>query len=135
MISARHPARMAAAGGRGPQLQGESAGVTANAALAVRTGSSAFAPVRSGDVGDRMIGERQADVGRPSVVADGRTSLGRLGRPEPQVLENAPHDVCILDQGDDPHRPLALRAFERIGFVDLANEPRARPPWPVPRTR
>ncbi len=49
----------------------------ANPALAARTKSSAFAPERSGDVANRVISERPADA----------------------YLENAPHDVCILDQG------------------------------------
>jgi hypothetical protein len=40
------------------------------------------------------------------------------------VLEDAPDDSRILDQRNDAHRPFALGAFQRIGLVDLANEPR-----------
>jgi len=30
------------------------------------------------------------------------------------VLEDSPHDARIVDQCDDPHRLLALGAFERV---------------------
>jgi hypothetical protein len=39
------------------------------------------------------------------------------------VLEDVPDDARILDQHDDTHRALARRAPQRIGFVDLADEP------------
>jgi hypothetical protein len=34
-----------------------------------------------------------------------------------------PDDARIVDQRDDTHRPLALRALQRIGLVHLADEP------------
>ncbi len=33
------------------------------------------------------------------------------------MLEDAPHDTRIVDQRDDPHRPLAPGTFQRIGLV------------------
>ena len=48
----------------------------------------------------------------------------RLGLPQSQVLEDAPHHRRVLDQRDDAHRVVTFRAFERIGFVDLADHPR-----------
>ena len=41
-----------------------------------------------------------------------------------QVLEDAPDDSRILDQRNHPRRPLALGAFQGIGFVDLVDESR-----------
>ena len=40
------------------------------------------------------------------------------------MLEDAPHDKRIVDQREYAHRAVALRTFEWIGFVDLANQPR-----------
>jgi DNA-directed RNA polymerase subunit beta' len=40
------------------------------------------------------------------------------------VLEDATDDLWILDQRHDPHRPFALGALQRIGLVDLADQPR-----------
>jgi len=40
------------------------------------------------------------------------------------VLQDAPHHRRIVDQRDDAHRAVTFLTFERIGFVDLADEPR-----------
>ncbi|OGA38892.1 MAG: hypothetical protein A3G24_07850 [Betaproteobacteria bacterium RIFCSPLOWO2_12_FULL_62_13] len=32
------------------------------------------------------------------------------------MLENASHDIGLLEQGDDAHRSLAAGPFERIGY-------------------
>ncbi len=54
----------------------------------------------------------------------GRTRPGGLGRPASQVIEDAPYDMRIVDQRDDPHRPFARR------------EDRAPPPsWGTPGDR
>ena len=94
--------------------------VTANHAVARRSESSAevLCP-RSGDVGNRMIGQRQARVGRPARGIEWRTSL--RGAQDSQVLEDAPDDSCILDQRNNAHRPFALRALQRIGLVHLGS--------------
>jgi hypothetical protein len=53
---------------------------------------------RSGDVGDRVIGQSQTGMPRPTRGGTGRrTSLGGERRPLPQVLEDAPDDSRILD--------------------------------------
>ena len=50
-------------------------------------------------------------------------ALRRLGPPPPPVLDDAPHDTRIVDQGDDPHRPLTLGALQGVGFIDFADQP------------
>jgi len=65
----------------------------------------------------------------------GRTRPGGLGRPASEVMENALSDRWIVDERDDAHRPLALRALQRIGFIDFANQPRPQGrvgPLPLP---
>jgi hypothetical protein len=66
--------------------------------------------------GDRVIGQWQADMPGPPRGTKRRTALGGERRPQSEVLEDAPDDSRILDQGNDPHRPLALGALQRIGF-------------------
>src|SRR3989304_5068323 len=53
-----------------------------------------------------------------------RSRTARLGHPAPQVLEDAPDNLGIVDQGHDAHGPLALWALQRIGRVDLADQSR-----------
>jgi len=60
----------------------------------------------------------------PTRGTERRTSLGGERRPQSEVIEDAPDDSRILDQSDDPHRPLAPGALQRIGLVDLADQPR-----------
>jgi hypothetical protein len=72
---------------------------------------------RSGDVGNRMIGERQASVHWLGLGTQWRTPLRHLWRPPSQVLEDPPDDSRILDQRNDAHRPLAFGVLQRIGLV------------------
>jgi len=53
-----------------------------------------------------------------------RSSLGCERCLQFEVLEDAPDDSRILDQRNHPHRPRALEAFQGIGFVELAAQPR-----------
>jgi len=53
-------------------------------------------------------------------------SLGRLRCPEPQVLENAPHDVCILDQAITRIAPPAPGSPTRCGQRPGERQPAAR---------
>jgi hypothetical protein len=76
------------------------------------------------DVGDRMVREGNDGVRRPLGRGPWWASLGRLGCPAPQVLQDAPCHAWIVDERNDPHRPLAARTLERIDLVELANEPR-----------
>ena len=78
----------------------------------------------SGDVRNRMIGQWQAGIPGPTRGTGRRTSLGGERRPQSEVIEDAPDDSRILDQSDDPHRPLALGALQRVGLIDLADQPR-----------
>jgi hypothetical protein len=71
---------------------------------------------RSGDVGNRMIGQRRAGVPGPARRIERRTSLRGLKGPQPQVLEDAPDDSRILD----------LSAMTRIGPLP-GREDRAPP--------
>jgi hypothetical protein len=40
------------------------------------------------------------------------------------VRENRSHHDGVFDQRDDTHRAFALGAFERVRFIDLADQPR-----------
>jgi len=51
-----------------------------------------------------------------------RTSLGGERGPQSEVLEDALNDARILNQGNDPHRPIEPGAFQRISLIDLALE-------------
>ena len=53
------------------------------------------------DVGERVIREGNDCVCRPLGVRHGRAALARVGPPAPQVLEDAPYDARIVDQGDE----------------------------------
>lgn len=64
---------------------------------------------------------------RPIGSLRGWAWLGGLGSPVPQALEDAPHRVLIVDQGNDAHQPLTLGAFTQNAFVELADEPRRYP--------
>ena len=86
--------------------------------------SRGFFNGRSGDFGNWVIGQRQADVRRPAREIERRTAVLHLRRPHSQVLEDAPNDSRILDQRNDPLQPLALGALQRIDLVDLADQPR-----------
>ena len=76
------------------------------------------------EAGDAVVSEGKARVRRPGLGRYWWRVLHRIERPPPQVIEDAPHDTRIVDQGDDPHRPLALWALRGIGFIDFANQPR-----------
>ncbi len=76
------------------------------------------------DVGQRVIRQGDDGVRRPLRGGRGRTRPGGLGRPPSEVMENAPYDRRIVDEGDDAHRPLAPWTLQRIGFIDFANQPR-----------
>ena len=82
-----------------PALPGRFAtDVAANHAVPGRAKSSAGrAALRSGDVGRRVVGERQAGVHRPGLGTQWRTALHRPPRPQAQVLEDASDDCRILD--------------------------------------
>jgi len=69
-----------------------------------------------------MVCKGDGRAGRPVGGQLGRAALRGQRRPAPQVLEDAAHDLGIVDERHDPHRPLALDADERIGFVDPADE-------------
>ena len=96
----------------------------------VRRASAAALASRAAlrDVGNFVVGEGDDRVSRPVGRLRGRASLCGVGRPAPQVLEDAPHHARIVDQGDQSHRPAfytsARRALQGIGFVHLADEPR-----------
>jgi hypothetical protein len=64
-----------------------------------------------GDVGNRMIGQRQARVGRPTRGIEWRTSLRGVKDPQPQMLEDATDDSCILDSS----------AITRVGPLHLGH--------------
>jgi len=87
------------------------------------------------DIGEWVIREGGDGVRRPVGVRHGRAALARLGLPASQVLEDAPYDARIVDQGDHAHRPFTFRTFERICLVHLSNEPRPGVPWRARRTR
>jgi len=53
--------------------------------------------VRSGDVGNWVVGEQPAGVHLSGVGTSWRTSLPRPLRPQAQVFENASGDCWILD--------------------------------------
>jgi hypothetical protein len=76
------------------------------------------------DVGHRVIGQGDERVHRLVARSCWRPRRARLGRSQPQVLENAPDDARVVDQGDDWHEPLALRTLQGIGLVDFADEAR-----------
>ncbi len=63
-----------------------------------------------------MIRQWEDGVQRPGLGGHRGRALHRLRLPAPQVLQDAPHDRRIVDQGDDAHRPVALGALQRIGF-------------------
>lgn len=56
----------------------------------------------------------------PTRGTERRASLAGERRPQPQALQDAPDDLWILDQRDDPHRPFALGALQRISRASLA---------------
>lgn len=74
------------------------------------------------NVGDGVVGERDDGAGRP--VGLGRPALGGQRLPALQVLEDAAHDRGVVDERDHPHWALADGTDERVGLVDLADEPR-----------
>jgi len=76
------------------------------------------------DIGDRVVGDGDDRVSRPVGRLRGWSPLGGLGRPAPQVIEDAPHHGRIVDQRDHAHWVFALGTYERVGLVDLADEPR-----------
>jgi len=82
-------------------------------------GSLAF----SGDVRNRVVGEFQV---RSVCVRRRRTlALPLLARrPAAKAYQYAAYDVRVVDQRDHTHGPLADGAYERIRFVDFADEPR-----------
>ena len=59
---------------------------------------------------------------QPEAVPARLVATDRL--PELHVFQDALHHRRVVDQRDDAHRSLAFWAFERIGLVDLADEPR-----------
>jgi len=71
-----------------------------------------------------VIGQWQAGMPGPTRGTGRRTSLGGERRPQSEVLEDAPDDSRILDQRNDAHRPVAPGALQRIGLVDLTDQPR-----------
>ena len=71
-------------------------------------------PDRSGDIRDRMIGERDSGIGRPRRVARGLFGLFRYGVPPVQVVQNFPDDGSLVDDGNDAHGVAAFGAFERV---------------------
>ena len=56
------------------------------------------------DVGNGVVRHWQDAVHGPCTRGHGRRALARLGLPQPQVLQDAPHDMRIVDQRDDAHR-------------------------------
>jgi len=40
------------------------------------------------------------------------------------MRENLPDDLCVFDEADDAHGPLALGTNQRINFIYLLNQPR-----------
>ena len=115
-------------GARSAALPGRFAtDVAANHAVPGRAKPNAGrAALRSGDVGNRVVGERPAACTGQASGTQWRTSLHRPRRPPAQVLADASDDCRILDQRDDAHRPLALGAFQGIGRIDFADQPRPR---------
>jgi hypothetical protein len=75
-----------------------------------------------GNVGGQVVCKRDDRV--RWLFRRGRSRSACLGRPRPQVLEHAPDNQWIVDQGNDTHRSLVFGTFERIGLVDLADDPR-----------
>jgi len=77
----------------------------------------------SGDIGGDRSGPSSYAAANPQEQA-AETALGGQRRPQFEVFKDAPDLRGIVDQSDDRHRPLALRAFERINLVDLVDQPR-----------
>ena len=92
-------------------------------------GSGAAAPEPRAalrDIGNRGVGDRYDRVSWPVGRFNGWATLVGLGGPASEVLEDAPHYGRVVDQGDHAQGALTLGTDERIGFVDFADEPRAR---------
>ena len=75
------------------------------------------------DIGHWVVGDGDERISRPVGLLTGRASLGGLGRPAAEVLEDAPYHARVVDQRDHAHRAVTFWTDERIGFVDLAHEP------------
>ena len=97
--------------------------------LPAGSGASTGGARKLRDVGHRVMGQGDERAHRPVAGSCWRPRRARLGRPQPQVRENAPDDARVLDQGDDSPEPLALRTLQGIGLVDFADEARPGGFW------
>ena len=104
---------------------------TAGSLLFLRFVTSRW-PWRAGSASRRASArlKRSARVDRVDVVVTGglveaelrprsppRSSTRRRSRGHAEVLEDAPGDALVLDDGNEPHRPLALSADEHVHRV------------------
>jgi len=78
--------------------------------------------VRSGDGGQRVVGQEDLAVDRPVIVI-GRSLAGRTRVPEFQVTQDALDDDGLLAHREEAYLPATVGTDQGIGLVDLFDEP------------
>jgi len=67
----------------------------------------------TGEVGNRVIGQWQADMPGPTRGTEWRTSLGGERRLQSQLLEDAPDESRNVDRSNDRLGPILLKTRNR----------------------
>ena len=70
-----------------------------------------------------MVGQRNGRIRGPGRVATGEVGFFGMRIPAAQVFQDAADDGGLVDDGDHPQGTAALGTFQRVYFVDFADEP------------